>query len=113
MRSEPIIGPVDCYNSSPEELCGWGPCHPSCALQLWLPPWVQSPFQVLLVPDTTEPLSAGCGGNCLTLGLRVLFCLLSQELLEHGTCEEVEQVRSSERHQTMKVCRGWGVGGDG
>ncbi|XP_028726421.1 DNA-directed DNA/RNA polymerase mu isoform X1 [Peromyscus leucopus] len=26
-----------------------------------------------------------------------------QELLEHGTCEEVEQVRSSERHQTMKL----------
>lgn len=25
-----------------------------------------------------------------------------QELLEHGTCEEVEQVRCSERHQTMK-----------
>ncbi|XP_052590390.1 DNA-directed DNA/RNA polymerase mu isoform X3 [Peromyscus californicus insignis] len=25
------------------------------------------------------------------------------ELLEHGTCEEVEQVRSSERHQTMKL----------
>ncbi|XP_031197823.1 DNA-directed DNA/RNA polymerase mu isoform X3 [Mastomys coucha] len=26
-----------------------------------------------------------------------------QELLEHGTCEEVEQVRCSERHQTMKL----------
>ncbi|XP_059131484.1 DNA-directed DNA/RNA polymerase mu [Peromyscus eremicus] len=26
-----------------------------------------------------------------------------QELLEHGACEEVEQVRSSERHQTMKL----------
>lgn len=26
-----------------------------------------------------------------------------QELLEHGTCEEVEQIRCSERHQTMKL----------
>ncbi|KAK7834421.1 hypothetical protein U0070_017607 [Myodes glareolus] len=26
-----------------------------------------------------------------------------QDLLEHGTCEEVEQVRCSERHQTMKL----------
>uniref|UniRef100_A0A8I4A4M3 BRCT domain-containing protein n=1 Tax=Callithrix jacchus TaxID=9483 RepID=A0A8I4A4M3_CALJA len=25
-----------------------------------------------------------------------------EELLEHGVCEEVERVRSSERHQTMK-----------
>ncbi|XP_031197822.1 DNA-directed DNA/RNA polymerase mu isoform X2 [Mastomys coucha] len=28
---------------------------------------------------------------------------LLSELLEHGTCEEVEQVRCSERHQTMKL----------
>uniref|UniRef100_A0A8I3VV45 DNA-directed DNA/RNA polymerase mu n=1 Tax=Callithrix jacchus TaxID=9483 RepID=A0A8I3VV45_CALJA len=26
-----------------------------------------------------------------------------EELLEHGVCEEVERVRSSERHQTMKL----------
>lgn len=26
-----------------------------------------------------------------------------EELLEHGTCEEVEQIRCSERHQTMKL----------
>ncbi|XP_028634087.1 DNA-directed DNA/RNA polymerase mu isoform X2 [Grammomys surdaster] len=34
-----------------------------------------------------------------------------QELLEHGTCEEVDQVRCSERYQTMKLfTRVFGVG---
>lgn len=32
-------------------------------------------------------------------------CLLPQELLERGVCEEVERVRLSERYQAMKVHR--------
>ena len=35
----------------------------------------------------------------------VRLCLLPQELLEHGVCDEVERVRLSERYQTMKVHR--------
>nr|XP_031535463.1 LOW QUALITY PROTEIN: DNA-directed DNA/RNA polymerase mu [Vicugna pacos] len=67
------------------------------------PPWAQS--SISKSPRILVPLSppAGCWGLCVVLGQRELLCLLPQELLEHGVCEEVERVRLSERYQTMKL----------
>ena len=73
-------------------------------------PWVCCSLQVPWDPGPTKTPILGVGSSAEALGPPALFftvrlCLLPQELLEHGVCDEVERVRLSERYQTMKVHR--------
>ena len=73
-------------------------------------PCVHFSLQVPWDPGPTKTPILGVGGSVEALGPPALFfpvrlCLLPQELLEHGVCDEVERIRLSERYQTMKVCR--------